>query len=211
MSLQRSFYAQPALLGNSQWTVKSLKSPAIDKSSQHTLASCMCPVIVPVWSPSREPSCPAAEQWLRIQGHGLFSSELRLALGMRSVSWGFVLRLLLPGGKMTRAIVCFPATQPQPSEKTEAFGSGAVLKTEEGFSYKVPAIVPSSQWPELGHMFIPDQSLLGRGDLVLDQAGRSPPPPHGTHGQTRAVRKEEMEWMPSSRTHHIFSFHMFSV
>lgn len=86
---------------------------------------------------------------------------------------------------MTRAIVCFPATQPQPSEKTEAFGSGAVLKTEEGFSYKVPAIVPSSQWPELGHMFIPDQSLLGRGDLVLDQAGRSPRPhmgPMAKHG-----------------------------
>lgn len=65
---------------------------------------------------------------------------------------------------MTVAFLGLPATQPQPSEKREtAFRSGAVLKIEERLFHKALPIVLSSQWPKLGHMFIPDQSLLGVG------------------------------------------------
>ena len=51
------------------------------------------------------------------------------------------------------AILGFPATQPQPSEKRQA----ACLLSWCG----TPGIGPTSQWPELGHVFLPDQSLLG--------------------------------------------------
>lgn len=59
--------------------------------------------------------------------------------------------------------IAIPHNHNLPRREKLPFSVVLFLSLKKELSQEAPAIVPSSQLPELAHMFIPDQSLLGMG------------------------------------------------